>query len=153
MSSRASLPAALLLAVVVGLAALWFLSKPSRSTGGSTGPQAGPRGSDSHRRTAKDDSGREWELLVWPGAGREGSAGAARQESVESDLSRPLVGTVVARKRGQGQGQVSLVLTVETAGGRRVRSVSVAGRQPPEPTFTITDESGQRVHSGKFEYG
>lgn len=152
MSSRASLPAALLLAVVVGLAALWFLSKPSRSTGGSTGPQAGQR-PDSHRRTAKDDSGREWELLVWPGAGREGSAGAARQESVESDLSRPLVGTVVARKRGQGQGQVSLVLTVETAGGRRVRSVSVAGRQPPEPTFTITDESGQRVHSGKFEYG
>ena len=150
MRSRAWLPATVLLAVVVGLASLWLLSKPSRSPGGSTGPQAGQR-PDSHRRTAKDDSGRQWELLVWPGAGRGGSAGAAGQESAESDLSRPLVGTVAAHK--QGRGQVSLVLTVETAGGRQVRSVSVAGRQPPEPTFTITDESGQRVHSGKFEYG
>lgn len=150
MSSRASLPAALLLAVVVGLASLWLLSKPSRSTGGSTGPQAGQR-PDSHRRTAKDDSGRQWELLVWADSSGGGRARAAGQESAESDLSRPLVGTVAARKRGQGQ--VSLVLTVETAGGRRVRSVSVAGRPPPEPTFTITDESGRRVHSGKFEYG
>lgn len=151
MSSRASLPAALLLAVVVGLASLWLLSKQSRSTGGWARPQAGQRGPDGHRRTAKDDSGRQWELLVWADASGGGRARAARRESAESDLSRPLVGTVVARKRGRAQ--VSLVLTVQTAGGRQVRSVSVAGRQPPEPTFTITDESGQRVHSGKFEYG
>jgi len=24
---------------------------------------------------------------------------------------------------------------------------------PPEPTFTITDASGRKVHSGKLEYG
>ena len=151
MRSRVSLSAALLLAVVVGLASLWLLSKPSRSTGVLTRPQAGQSGPDSHRRTAKDESGRQWELLVWQDTSGGGRARAARRESAESDLSRPLVGTVAARKRGRGQ--VSLVLTVETAGGRQVRSVSVAGRQPPEPTFTITDESGQRVHSGKFEYG
>jgi len=106
---------------------------------------------ESVQLAAKDERGRRWQLSASRLMGGDGSIAITAEQPAELDFSKPLVGSVRAQK--QARGQVRLGLELKTAGGQQVSSLTVGGRLPPEPTFTITDASGKQVDSGKFEYG
>jgi hypothetical protein len=126
--------------VVSAAIALWGLLAgcESAKSGASVAP-------DSIRWTARDNSGRQWELLAWK------LPGATGQEEAKPERSKPLVGTVGVYRRSREL--VNFSLQVATPAGEEVYSLTVAGRRPTEPTFTITDALGQEVARGNFEYG
>jgi hypothetical protein len=49
--------------------------------------------------------------------------------------------------------QAYLSMTLIGVGGEAVTSLTVSGRQPPKPAFTIKDPDGKVVQQGDFEYG
>jgi hypothetical protein len=52
-----------------------------------------------------------------------------------------------------GSGQVSLGMSLIGSGGEVCTDLSVDGRRPSDPEFTITAPDGAKVESGKFKYG
>jgi hypothetical protein len=126
------------------------LVAPSLASGAAKVP-AGEYRLESVRLRTRDGRGKTWELSASGGRNGEGTIEVATTPATVLDFARPLVGRVEFQERGRGQAYLSLVLT--TAGGQGVDSLTVGGGLPAEPTFTITDASGKKVHSGKLEYG
>jgi hypothetical protein len=60
---------------------------------------------------------------------------------------------IVSVSSPQGDGRVSLGLSLVGAGGEVCNNLVVDGGRPPKPQFTITDPDGKVVESGSFEYG
>lgn len=61
--------------------------------------------------------------------------------------------TVVDVQAASGATTVSLGLTILGSTGERCTSLYVNGARPPAPKFTITNEEGEVVDTGDFEYG
>jgi len=50
-------------------------------------------------------------------------------------------------------GEARFAMSIQGETGETVSSLSVNGRRPPKPKLTITDQSGEVVAEGDFEYG
>jgi len=64
---------------------------------------------------------------------------------------RPVVEAGVSRWEGGGEAQLSMSLV--GSAGEAVSSLTIDGRRPPKPEFTIRDPKGEVVEKGSFEYG
>jgi hypothetical protein len=71
-------------------------------------------------------------------------------EDAEMTFGAPFRTVVDARPSGD---TVSLGLSILGAAGERCTSLTVNGTRPPAPKFTITNEQGEVVDTGDFEYG
>ena len=50
-------------------------------------------------------------------------------------------------------GQVRFSMAIEGEAGEAVTAIMLKGRRPPKPKITITDQKGEVVQEGNFEYG
>jgi hypothetical protein len=73
-------------------------------------------------------------------------------ETVKFPFGPPYMPTVTASHQS-GSSTASLGMSLIGSGGERCSSIYVNGSRPPNPEFTITDPDGNKVHTGKFEYG
>lgn len=76
-----------------------------------------------------------------------------KDETVELSFGPPFQPVVSARVPKKGSGQASLGLSLVGVGGDVCSGLSVNGRRPDKPKFTITTADGEEVASGAFEYG
>lgn len=103
-----------------------------------------------YRATKRDGDGKEWQAHTYFGSRR------GAEIEVGGDVPLPLtVGppfTARAKSSKRAHPNVRLDFQLTDAGGAKYSIYSPAGR-PPAPKFEITDVTGKRVLSGKFEYG
>jgi hypothetical protein len=74
-------------------------------------------------------------------------------ETVELPFGGPFRPVVTASAPIRGDQTIKLGLALIGAGGEVCRGLTVAGKRPPKPEFTITTAEGEEVAAGSFEYG
>lgn len=65
---------------------------------------------------------------------------------------KPVV-TLSSLSKSAGVRSARLGLSLVGAGGERCSGLTVSGRRPPRPIFTITSPDGKEIARGSFEYG
>jgi hypothetical protein len=91
-------------------------------------------------------------LVSATATGDSGAATVRKGETVAFAFGPPYKPTVTAYQQ-PGSQTARLSMSLVGSAGEHCTNLMVSGSRPGEPEFTISGSDGEKVHTGKFEYG